>query len=255
MRENLTKAKLASGEVVYGALINRYAPDQVEIFGSLGYDFVMLDCEHGPMHLDQVEEMVRAGEVFGITPIARIPDHSESTILRYLDRGLQGVIIPHVNDKETAESVARSARYYPDGYRGMGSGRAHDYGIGTTRDSSTSWINRELLVIPMIEDIEAVKNLEEILMVQGADIFHVAASDLGQSMGNPERDEVRKVMGEVIPKIRTANKWAVIGGNSPTDAEGVADFINLGANFVTISAWGLLRLGAEDFLNRVNRYL
>ena len=99
MRENLTKAKLASGEVVYGALINRYAPDQVEIFGALGYDFVMLDCEHGPMHLDQVEDMVRAGEVFGITPIARIPDHSESTILRYLDRGLQGVIIPHVNDK------------------------------------------------------------------------------------------------------------------------------------------------------------
>ena len=59
MRENLTKAKLASGEVVYGALINRYAPDQVEIFGVLGYDFVMLDCEHGPMHLDQVEDMVR----------------------------------------------------------------------------------------------------------------------------------------------------------------------------------------------------
>ena len=255
MRENLTKAKLSSGDVVYGALINRYAPDQVEIFGALGYDFVMLDCEHGPMHLDQVVDMVRAGEVFGITPIARIPDHSESTILRYLDRGLQGVIIPHVNDKETAESVAMSARYYPDGNRGMGSGRAHDYGIGTDRDSSTSWINQELLVIPMIEDITAVQNLDEISTVQGADIFHVAASDLGQSMGNPDRAEVRKVMGEVIPKIRAANKWAGIGGNSPTDAEGVAEFINLGANFVTISAWGLLRLGAEDFLTRVNRHL
>ena len=74
-------------------------------------------------------------------------------------------------------------------------------------------------------------------------------------MGNPDRAEVRKVMGEVIPKIRAANKWAGIGGNSPTDAEGVAEFINLGANFVTISAWGLLRLGAEDFLTRVNRHL
>ena len=255
MRENLTKAKLNNGKVVYGALINRYAPDQVEIFGSLGYDFVMLDCEHGPMHLDQVEDMVRAGEVFGITPIARIPDHSESTILRYLDRGLQGVIIPHVNTKEEAESVVRSARYYPDGYRGMGSGRAHDYGIGNSRESSTSWINSEMLVIPMIEDIEAVKNLDGIIPVNGADIFHVAASDLGQSMGNPDRSEVRKVMAEVIPKIRSGGKWVGIGGNSPTDGAGVAEFINLGANFVTISSWGLLRLGAEDFLTRVNQHL
>ena len=62
-------------------------------------------------------------------------------------------------------------------------------------------------------------------------------------------------MAEVIPKIRSGGKWVGIGGNSPTDAAGVAEFINLGANFVTISAWGLLRLGAEDFLTRVNQRL
>ena len=84
MRTNTTKAKLAEGKVVFGAIINRYAPDQVELFGALGYDFVMIDCEHGPMDLDQVEHMVRAGEVFGITPIARIPDHADATILRFL---------------------------------------------------------------------------------------------------------------------------------------------------------------------------
>ena len=97
MRTNTTKAKLNEGGVVFGAIITRYAPDMVEIFGALGYDFVMIDCEHGPADLDQVEHMVRAAESFGITPIARIPDHSESTILRYLDRGLQGIIVPHVN--------------------------------------------------------------------------------------------------------------------------------------------------------------
>ena len=116
MQTNLTKAKLAEGKVVFGAIIGRYAPDLIELFGALGYDFVMIDCEHGPMDLDQVEHMVRAGEVFGITPIARIPDHSESTILRYLDRGLQGIIVPHVNTKEEAESVARAARYHPEGW-------------------------------------------------------------------------------------------------------------------------------------------
>ena len=89
MITNATKAKLNKGEVVFGAIISRHAPDLVELLGALGYDFVMIDCEHGPMNLDEVEHMVRAAEVFGITPITRIPDHSDSTILRYLDRGVQ----------------------------------------------------------------------------------------------------------------------------------------------------------------------
>ena len=193
MRTNTTKAKLNDGQVVFGAIITRYAPDMVEIFGALGYDFVMIDCEHGPASLDQVEHMVRAAESFGITPIARIPDHSEQTILRFLDRGLQGIIVPHVNTGEQAAAIARAARYYPDGYRGMGGGRAQDYGIGVTRDEATAWVNSQVLVIPMVEDIEAVGNLDDILAVSGADVLHVAASDLGQSMGNPGVAEVRRV--------------------------------------------------------------
>ena len=126
-----------------GAIITRYAPDMVEIFGALGYDFVMIDCEHGPASLDQVEHMVRAAESFGITPIARIPDHSDQTILRFLDRGLQGIIVPHVNTGEQAAAIARAARYYPDGYRGMGGGRAQDYGIGVARDEATAVGERE----------------------------------------------------------------------------------------------------------------
>jgi 2-keto-3-deoxy-L-rhamnonate aldolase RhmA len=255
MRTNTTKAKLNEGNVVFGAIITRYAPDLVEIFGALGYDFVMIDCEHGPMDLDQVEHMVRAAEVFGITPIARIPDHAESTVLRYLDRGLQGIIVPHVNTGEEAAAVARAARYHPEGYRGMGSGRAHDYGIGVTRQESTQWVNSQILVIPMVEDVAAIKNLDAILQVPGADILHVAASDLGQSLGNPGPAEVRRVMSEVIPRIRAGGKLVGVGGNSPADAAGVAEFIKLGANFVTISAWGLLRLGAEDFRRRVNEAL
>ena len=185
MRTNTTKAKLNEGGVVFGAIITRYAPDMVEIFGALGYDFVMIDCEHGPANLDQVEHMVRAAESFEITPIARIPDHSEHTILRFLDRGLQGIIVPHVNTGEQAAAIARAARYYPEGYRGMGGGRAQDYGIGVSRDEATAWVNSQVLVIPMVEDIEAVRNLDDILQVSGADVLHVAASDLGQSLGNP----------------------------------------------------------------------
>ena len=252
MRTNTTKAKLNDGQVVFGAIITRYAPDMVEIFGALGYDFVMIDCEHGPANLDQVEHMVRAAESFGITPIARIPDHSDQTILRFLDRGLQGIIVPHVNTGEQAAAIARAARYYPDGYRGMGGGRAQDYGIGVTRDEATAWVNSQVLVIPMVEDIEAVGNLDDILAVSGADVLHVAASDLGQSMGNPGVAEVRRVMSEVIPRVRAGGKNVGVGGNNPADTAGVAEFIKLGANFVTVSGWGLLRIGAENFLKDVN---
>jgi len=251
MRTNTTKAKLGEGEVVFGAIISRYAPDLVELFGAIGYDFVMIDCEHGPMDLDQVEHMVRAAEVFDITPIARIPDHAESTILRYLDRGLQGIIVPHVNTREEADAVARAARYFPLGYRGVGGGRAHDYGVKVSRAESTEWINSQTLVIPMIEDTVAVENLDGILGVPGVDVLHVASGDLGQSMGNPGPVEVRRMMSQLIPKIRAGGKLVGVGGNSPADAAGVAEFIQLGANFVTISALGLLRLGAEDFRQRV----
>ena len=254
MRTNTTKAKLAQGKVVYGAIISRFAPDIVEIFGAIGYDFVMIDGEHGPMDLDQVEHMVRAAESFGITPITRIPNHEDSTILRFLDRGAQGIIVPHINTREDAESVAQAARYYPEGRRGVaGSGRAHDYGTGGA--DSAGWINSQVLVIPMVEETQAIDNLDDILSVPGVDVLHVAAGDLGQSMGNPGRDAVRKLMSQVIPKIRASGKHVGAGGNSPADATGVAEFINLGANFITVSSQGLLRLAGEDFRKRVEAAL
>jgi 4-hydroxy-2-oxoheptanedioate aldolase len=251
MRTNATKAKLESGEVAFGAIIGRYAPDLVELLGAIGYDFVMIDCEHGPMSLDQVEHMVRAAEVFGITPITRIPNHADSTVLQFLDRGAQGVIVPHVNTYEEADAVARAARYYPEGHRGVGGGRAHDYGVAVSREESTRWVNSQTLVVAMIEDTAAVANLDAILTVEGVDVLHVASGDLGQSMGNPGAAAVRELMRQVIPRIRSGGKLVGVGGNSPNDAAGVAELIKLGASFVTVSAWGLLRLGAEDFRKRV----
>jgi 4-hydroxy-2-oxoheptanedioate aldolase len=255
MRTNTTKAKLAEGKTVFGAIVGGYAPEIVELFGALGFDFVFLDCEHGSMSLDQVENMVRAAEAFEITPIARVPDHQDATLLRFLDRGVQGVIVPHVNTRAEAEAVAAAARYFPEGHRGAASGRAHDYNIRLSRVESAQWINAQTLVITMAEEMEAIENLDEILSVPGVDVVHVAASDLGQSMGNPPVAEVRRVMGQAVAKIRAGGKYAGVGGNAPSDAEGVAEFISLGASFITIQALGLLRLGAEAFRTGVEAAL
>ena len=255
MRTNTTKAKLSEGKVVFGANINHYSPNMVELFGAIGYDFVLIDCEHGPMTVDQVENMVRAAEAFDITPIARTPDHSDSTILRFLDRGLQGIRVPHINTREEAEAVVRAARYYPEGHRGAGRGRSHDYGVGVSWDESTRWINSQTLVIAMIEDIEAVKNLDEILTVPGIDLLDVAPSDLGQSMGNPGQAEVRRVMNEVFLKIGAAGKLFGCGGNFPRDVARVVECIKLGARFFAIPALSLTRLAAEDFRKQVEAEL
>ena len=255
MQINLTKKKLKSGAPAFGAIIHEYSPGTVELFGAIGYDFVMIDCEHGGMSVDQVENMVRGAEVFGITPIARIPNHDASTILRFLDRGVQGIIVPHINTRSQAEAVAKAARYHPEGGRGVGGGRAHDYGINTTRSESTKFVNDNILVIPMIEEVEAIKNVGEITSVEGVDVLHVAPGDLGQSMGNPPQSEIREAMDKVVPKIRGAGKWVGVGGNSPSDVERVSDLINLGANMITIAAQGLMKSGAESFRKSVETQL
>ena len=255
MQINLTKEKLKSGSPAFGAIIHEYSPGTVELFGAIGYDFVMIDCEHGGMSVDQVENMVRGAEVFGITPIARIPNHDASTILRFLDRGVQGIIVPHINTRSQAEDVTEAARYHPEGCRGVGGGRAHDYGINTTRSESTKFVNDNILVIPMIEEVEAINNVGEIALVEGVDVLHVAPGDLGQSMGNPPQCEIREAMDKVVPKIRGAGKWVGVGGNSPSDVERVSDLINLGANMITIAAQGLMKSGAESFRKSVETHL
>ena len=137
----------------------------------------------------------------------------------------------------------------------MAGGRDHDYGVGVTREQSTRWVNSQVLVIPMIEETKAVDHLDAILAVSGVDVLHVASGDLGQSMGNPGPVAVRELMRKVIPRIRAGGKLVGVGGNSPSDAAGVAEFIKLGANFVTISSLGLLRLGADDFRRRMQAAL
>jgi 4-hydroxy-2-oxoheptanedioate aldolase len=251
MRVNTTKQKLREGDTVLGVIVGEYAPVALEVIGQLRFDFVMIDCEHGSMSLGEVENLVRASESFDITPLARVPDHAASTILRFLDRGVQGVIVPHVNTATQAEAVVRAARYWPQGERSIGTTRAHDYAIGVSREESTRFLNEQVMVVPMVEHIDAVAHLDEILKVPGIDIVHFAQNDLSQSMGFPDPAEVRRTMLAAIAKARAAGLAAGVGGNNPADAAGVAELIKAGGNFVTLSLLGLLQLGATTFREKL----
>ena len=111
--------------------------------------------------------------------------------MRFLDRGVQGIIAPHVDTRQEAESVARSAKYYPDGHRGVGIARAHDYGMTSTLNESKSWVNSQTMVLPMIEDTEAVANLDEILTVPGLMFFSWRPTTLAKAWGTRARKQWR----------------------------------------------------------------
>jgi 2-keto-3-deoxy-L-rhamnonate aldolase RhmA len=168
---------------------------------------------------------------------------------------VQGVIVPHVNTRAQAEAVVRAARYYPEGERSIGSTRAHDYNVGVSRQESTRWLNQQVLVIPMIESVEAVANLDEILSVPGIDVLHCAPNDLAQSMGFPPEEEVVRVRKEVIAKCKAAGIPVGIGGNSPANPAAVAELAKAGATFVTVPALGMLQLGATQFRTAVQAAL
>lgn len=130
MLKNTAKEKIKAGKPIIGSTIGFPAPQMVEIFGRIGFDFVFIDCEHGTITTESCEEMVRAAEVAGITPIVRVPDKSPQTILRYLDTGATSVQVPHVNSKADAQAIVEAVKYAPQGKRGVAGSRWADYGLG-----------------------------------------------------------------------------------------------------------------------------
>ena len=131
VRTNRAKAKLLAGEIAVGGSVNFYAPILVELYGVLGFDWVWIDCEHGSSNDSESENMIRAAELHDITPVVRVPNAEPSTLLRFLDRGAQGLIVPHINNRAEAEAVAQASHYYPMGDRSSATGgRTNRLGSG-----------------------------------------------------------------------------------------------------------------------------
>ena len=123
--------------------------------------------------------------------------------------------------------------------------------MGGSREESAEWINSSIMVIPMIEEVEAIENLDDILAVKGIDMLHVVSGDLSQSMGYPGQDVVWKAMDDVVKRTRESGKFVSVGGNSPTGTKRVANLINQGVNAITIGTLGLLSLAAQRFREEI----
>ena len=181
MRHNLAKEKLAAGKPISVVAPGYTSAGLVELLGRQGFDAIFIDCEHGPAGWDEVENMVRAAELTNVTPIVRVQSNDASTITRALDRGAGGVQVPHINTRAEAEAAVRSAKFAPLGHRGYSGGRSA-FGVA---GNFTVHANAETMVIAMLEEAEALKNLDDILKVDQIDAFFIAPGDLSQSMGFP----------------------------------------------------------------------
>ncbi len=186
MRENTLKHKLQEGQAAFGVMITFPSPTVVEILGYLGFDWVLIDNEHGSITVDNSEDMIRAAELTGIAPIVRPVGNRPEIIAPFLDRGAWGVQVPHVNTREEAIAAVDACKYYPDGQRGMFSrGRPAEYGMSGSTTDYVAQANVNTLICLMLEEIEAIDNLEEIVTVKGVDVLFIGSGDLSQSMGYP----------------------------------------------------------------------
>ncbi len=250
--KNRMKEKLVAGEPVFGVSVMFPSPPIVEMVGKLGFDWVLIDCEHGSTSPESVEGMALAAEVTGITPIARPWMNSPEAILRVMDRGAMGVQVPHVNTAEDARRAVESVKYHPLGNRGLAAGsRPANYGFGLAMSDYVVEANRETLVCVQLEEGQALENLDEILKVDGVDVFFVGPSDLSQSLGYPGRSdvpEVRRSIDDAFAKIVAAGKVPGSAGN----ASATVKYLEQGVRYLYTHLTTLLSGGSAEFLGAVS---
>ena len=185
MRKNRVKSLLKEGKPAIGCFIAVPSPMVVELCALLGFDFVVVDTEHGIADMETMENMIRAADAFGMVPIARVAVNIPQVILRYMDAGALGAQLPQINSADEAMQVVASVKYRPLGRRGLAGIRAADYGIGGSYTDYIAQANEETLVIVHVETPEAVDNLAETVQVAGVDVFYIGPTDLSYSLGHP----------------------------------------------------------------------
>ncbi|MBE0613971.1 MAG: 2-dehydro-3-deoxyglucarate aldolase [Burkholderiales bacterium] len=242
------KEKLQAGEPVFGVSVMIPSPQIVEMIAAAGFDWVLLDCEHGTLTLESVELMAMAAEASGITAIARPMTRSAEHILQVLDRGVMGVQVPHVNTAEEAREVIAAVKYHPAGRRGLAAGtRAANYDAHGTLADYVKAANAATLIAIQLEDQAAIDNIDALLQVEGIDVFFIGPSDLSQSMGHPGNPKAPAVAQAIESSLR---KMVAAGRTPgmPATAENVHEAVGKGVRYIYTHLPRLLSGSAKAYL-------
>lgn len=250
MRPNRMKSLLADGKPALGCSLMFPSPQLVEMLAHAGFDWVLLDCEHGSLSLADVEIMAMAADAAGITPIARPRSNSPADIQSVMDRGVAGVQIPHVNTADDARRAVQSVKFGPGAARGLAAGTRPDrWGLGARMPDFTEQANANSLVCIQIEHQQAVANIDEILAVDGIDVFFIGPSDLSQSMGhpgNPKAPPVAEAIAHTLSRIRAAGRTP----GMPATAEALPEVLASGCRYIYTHLPRVLASGAAAYLKK-----
>ena len=231
-----------------------YLPDwdALDQLGALGViDVAWADMEHGPTMWRELGDFSRVCDLWGMTSLVRVTSNDPAVIGRTLDRGVQSVLVPHVNTRDDAERAVAAAYYAPAGSRGV-SGTRQAFGVSDYYHKA----NDEVMVVLNIEEVEAVRNLPEILKVDGVDCLLVAPMDLGQSMG-PQylgqmfNADVQALVREAVATIVAAGRSA----GTVVNSDNVEDYLKLGVRFLRFSTQAYIEEGLRNFHKRIDAAL
>jgi len=244
------RRRLLAGEPLIGTFCKMPIPHAVELLGLIGFDFVVIDEEHAPWDRVTIDTALLAARASGVAGLVRVSDPVASRILSVLDDGAAGVLVPHVSSAEKAREMAAACRYR-GGRRGFSNTtRAGNFGGLGLWDHVTKH-DEETVFIAMIEDPEALEDLDGILSTPGLDAAFIGRGDLTVAMGasGMEAPEIIEACDKIIEAARRHGKpVAIMSGG----AEDTRRYRDMGATaFITSSDQGFLRAGAAKVLSDV----
>ena len=249
IRENWVKKALHAGEKTSGAWLSLTNHISAEIMAHAGFDWLLVDCEHGPTSIETLLIQLQAMSATQTIPFVRAPWNDIVAIKRILDVGAYGVMIPWVNNREQAEAAVKACKYPPQGLRGMAGPRATGYGRNIADYIKRA--NDEVLVIVQIETPEAVKNIREILSVDGIDVAFIGPTDLSALMNHPG-DAAHPEVQAAIEQVEQAAKAANVPlGTISRSWEQAKTLYDRGYQFITLcSDASLIVQGSSEFAGK-----
>lgn len=219
--------KLDAGQTVIGPFSKTSDPSMIEAMGFAGFDFIIIDLEHGPNSILNAQNLVRAAQITGAFPIIRVPENAASAIGKALDIGAMGVQVPQISNAEQAKLAVEYAKFGPIGMRGVCRFvRAAEFS-NKDRFAYFSEANKNYLIL-QLEGEEAIRNIEEIIQVEHVNIIFLGPYDLSQALGVPGQinhptviekieyivslcQENSKKTGIFTDNLTDARKWRDLG--------------------------------------------
>nr|WP_300311407.1 aldolase/citrate lyase family protein [Halomonas sp.] len=208
LRPNRLKRALADGQEVYGVMASLPVAASIELIAEAGFDFVIIDTEHVLINPETIEHMIRTAESYELTPLVRVADGDAKVVLRLLDAGAQGIVVPQVEDAETLAQVVAAAKYAPLGQRSLNAGRPGSFGKFPLKDY-VARANDDIMLVAMIESRAGVDNIDAIAAVPGLDLILEGAADLSQSLGVTWDTQHPSVMQALETTQRGAQRHAI----------------------------------------------